>query len=98
MTVRWWLADQNRVLLTGDPTAHGEVEAIRKAVYWSRIGAVYCSSDLEATREIGFDDAFQYADFQKPDGDRTIVLAHVNPELGAQAYEAWANKPDKHPY
>jgi len=148
---------QNRVLLTGDPTAHGEVEAIRKAVqvlnpqapsiseehnnestlalvprprgskdvvperarmlmgcaiytsgapcpmcmsaiYWSRIGAVYYSSDLEATREIGFDDAFQYADFQKPDGDRTIVLAHVNPELGAQAYEAWANKPDKHPY
>src|SRR4051812_23314049 len=110
---------QNRVLLTGDPTAHAEVETIRKAVqrlnpeapsisqehqnestleyvqrpegspdrvperarmlkgcsiyisgapcpmcmsaiYWSRIDNVYFSCDLKATREIGFDDAFQY--------------------------------------
>jgi guanine deaminase len=148
---------QNRVLLTGDPTAHGEMEAIRKAVqvlnpnaptiseehqnestlefvprprgsadqvperarmlmgcaiytsgapcpmclsaiYWSRIGEVYYSSDVEATRAIGFDDEFQYDDFKKPDDQRSIVLQQLNPELGADAYHVWATKSNKHPY
>ncbi|WP_327585959.1 nucleoside deaminase [Nonomuraea sp. NBC_00507] len=148
---------QNRVLLTGDPTAHGEVEAIRKAIqvlnpqapsvpeehqnestlelvprpagspdplperarmlmgcslytsgypcpmcmsaiYWSRIDAVHFSADLEATRKIGFDDAFQYEDFTKPYDQRKIELDQIHPELGAQAYATWANKPDHHPY
>jgi guanine deaminase len=148
---------QNRVLLTGDPTAHAEVETIRKAVqtlnpeapsiseehqnestlayvprpegspdpeperarmlqgcsiyvsgapcpmcmsaiYWSRIGAVYYSSDPDATREIGFDDSFQYEDFQKPLDQRRIQIEQIHPELGAEAYAAWTNKPDRHPY
>jgi guanine deaminase len=148
---------QNRVLLTGDPTAHGEIEAIREAVrvlnpwepsiaperrnestlelvprpegssdpepvrarmllgcslytsgipcpmcmgaiYWSRIEAVYYSSDLATTRAIGFDDAFQYDDFQKPLDQRSIRIEQVSPELGAQAYATWANRPDRHPY
>jgi len=148
---------QNRVLLTGDPTAHAEVEAIRKAVqrlnpeapsiseahqnestleyvprpegspdpvperarmlkgcsiyisgapcpmcmsaiYWSRIDEVYFSCDLTATRKIGFDDAFQYEDFQKPLEDRRIHVEQIHPELGAHAYAAWSNKADRHPY
>ncbi|MXM62556.1 nucleoside deaminase [Streptomyces sp. HUCO-GS316] len=148
---------QNRVLLTGDPTAHAEVETIRKAVqvlnpeapsiapehqnestlayvprpdgspdpvperarmlqgcsiyisgapcpmcmsaiYWSRIDEVYYSCDLHATREIGFDDAFQYEDFQRPLDQRRIHVEQIHPELGAQAYEAWSGKPDRHPY
>lgn len=148
---------QNRVLLTGDPTAHGEVEAIRKAVqvlnpdapsiaeerqngstlalvprpegssdpmpararmlkghsiytsgapcpmcmsaiYWSRLDAVHYSSDLESTRAIGFDDAFQYEDRRKPLEQRSIPMRRTHPELGAAAYRAWVDKPDKHPY
>ncbi|KAF5996708.1 MULTISPECIES: nucleoside deaminase [Streptomyces] len=148
---------QNRVLLTGDPTAHAEVETIRKAVqslnpeapsiseehqnestleyvprpegspdllperarmlqgcsiyisgapcpmcmsaiYWSRIEAVYYGSDLEATRKIGFDDSFQYEDFQKPLAERRIQIKQIYPELGAKAYAAWTDKPDRHPY
>ncbi|MEW2085071.1 nucleoside deaminase [Streptomyces sp. NPDC005283] len=148
---------QNRVLLTGDPTAHAEVETIRKAVqvlnpeapsiapehqnestleyidrpegspdpiperarmlkgcsiyisgapcpmcmsaiYWSRIDNVYFSCDLKATREIGFDDAFQYEDFMKPLDERRIQIEQIHPELGAAAYEAWSSKPDRHPY
>ena len=148
---------QNRVLLTGDPTAHAEVETIRKAVqvlnprapsipeehqneftlefiprpegspdplperarmlegcsmytsgipcpmcmsaiYWSRIGAVYYSCDLEATREIGFDDAFQYEDFKRSPDQRRILLEQLLPERGAEAYKAWEDKPDHHPY
>jgi guanine deaminase len=148
---------QNRVLLTGDPTAHAEVETIRKAVqalnpeapsiseehqnestlaymprpdgspdpvperarmlkgcsiyisgapcpmcmsaiYWSRIDEVYYSSDLDATRNIGFDDSFQYEDFKKPLDQRRIHIEQIYPELGAEAYAAWTTKPDRHPY
>jgi guanine deaminase len=148
---------QNRVLLTGDITAHAEIETIRKAVqvlnpeapsiapdrqntstltliprpegspdpvperakmlvghdiyisgapcpmcmsaiYWSRLDSVRFSCDLEATSSIGFDDAFQYDDFQKPLSERRIDIAQFRPELGAQAYRAWTDKPDRHPY
>jgi len=148
---------QNRVLLTGDPTAHAEVECIRKAVeylnpeapsiseehqnestleyiprpegsadpvperarmlkdcsiyisgapcpmcmsaiYWSRIDNVYFSCDLDDTRRIGFDDSFQYEDFQKPLEERRLNIEQVHPELGLKAYEAWTNKKDRHPY
>lgn len=148
---------QNRVLLTGDPTAHAEVETIRKAsqvlnpeaptiseehqnestlqyvprpegsadllperarmlqgcsiyisgapcpmcmsaIYWSRIDNVFYSCDLAATREIGFDDSFQYEDFQRPLDERRIRIEQIHPELGAGAYQAWMEKPDRHPY
>ncbi|WP_190815788.1 nucleoside deaminase [Saccharopolyspora pogona] len=148
---------QNRVLLTGDPTAHAEVETIRKAsqvlnseapsipedhqnestlefvprpkdsddvvperarmlmgcsiyisgapcpmcmsaIYWSRINAVYYAKDLKDTREIGFDDAFQYDDFKKPLDQRRISIQQIYPEIGDRAYQAWMNKPDRHPY
>ncbi|WP_327125797.1 nucleoside deaminase [Streptomyces sp. NBC_01727] len=148
---------QNRVLLTGDPTAHAEMETIRKAVqrlnpeapsiseehqnestleyvprpdgspdrvperarmlqgcsiyisgapcpmcmsaiYWSRIDAVYFSCDLDDTRRIGFDDAYQYEDFKRPLDQRRIRIEQVYPEIGAQAYDTWTSKPDRHAY
>ncbi|TVL93212.1 nucleoside deaminase [Streptomyces sp. SAJ15] len=148
---------QNRVLLTGDPTAHAEVETIRKAIqrlnpeapsiaedyqnestlqyvprpdgspdpvperarmlqgcsiyisgapcpmcmsaiYWARIDAVYFSCDLDATRAIGFDDAYQYEDFQRSLDQRRIKIEQIHPELGAEAYKAWSDKSDRHPY
>jgi guanine deaminase len=148
---------QNRVLLTGDITAHAEIETIRKAVarlnpqapsiakehqnestmelvprpdgstdpvperakmlmgmeiyisgapcpmcmsaiYWARLDAVHFANDLDATREIGFDDRFQYDDFVKPYAERRIAIRQFRPDLGADAYRAWAEKPDKHPY
>ena len=148
---------QNRVLLTGDITAHAEIETIRKAVaalnpeapsiapdhqnqstltlvprpegspdpvperakmlmgheiyisgapcpmcmsaiYWARIDAVYFANDLDATSKIGFDDAFQYEDFAKPYEERRISIQQFRPDLGAEPYRAWAEKPDAHPY
>ncbi|MGW7409270.1 nucleoside deaminase [Streptomyces sp. NPDC054833] len=148
---------QNRVLLTGDPTAHAEMETIRKAIqrlnpaapsispehqnestleyvprpegspdpvperarmlqgcsiyisgapcpmcmsaiYWSRIDDVYYSCDLTATRKIGFDDSFQYEDFRRPLDQRRIHVEQILPELGAEAYEAWTHKADRHAY
>jgi guanine deaminase len=148
---------QNRVLLTGDPTAHAEIETIRKAVahlnpwapaiakehrnestlelvprrdgspdpvperarmlmgmeiyvsgapcpmcmsaiYWARLDAVHFAGDLDATSAIGFDDEFQYDDLLKPYAERRITIRRLRPDLGADAYRAWAEKPDKHPY
>jgi guanine deaminase len=148
---------QNRVLLTGDVTAHAEVETIRKAlatlnpeapsishdhqndytlkyiprpegspdlvaerarmldgheiyisgapcpmcmsaIYWARISAVYFGQDLEATRKIGFDDAFQYEDFAKPYEERRIKISQFRPDLADTPYQAWADKSDRHAY
>ena len=148
---------QNRVLLTGDITAHAEIETIRKAaavlnpegpsisprhfsestleliprpagsadvvperarmlsgheiyisgapcpmcmsgIYWARIDAVYFANDLEATRKIGFDDAFQYEDFAKPYAERRIKISQLRPDLADPCYKAWANRADQHPY
>jgi guanine deaminase len=148
---------QNRVLLTGDITAHAEVETIRKAVatlnptapsitakdqdestlqliprpkgspdvvpkrakmlkgheiyisgapcpmcmsaiYWARIDAVFFGQDLEATSKIGFNDAFQYEDFAKPYAKRSIKISQFRSDLSAVPYQAWMDKPDKHPY
>jgi guanine deaminase len=148
---------QNRVLLTGDVTAHAEIETLRKAaavlnpeapsiaqghrnestlalvprpegsadvveqrarmfmgmeiyisgapcpmcmsaIYWARLDAVYFASDLDATKAIGFDDAFQYEDLAKPYEERRIRIGQLRPDLAADAYRAWVEKPDRHPY
>jgi guanine deaminase len=148
---------QNRVLLTGDVTAHAEIETLRKAaavlnpeapsiaverqnestlalvprppgsadvveqrarmfmgmeiyisgapcpmcmsaIYWARLDAVYFASDLDATRAIGFDDAFQYEDFTRALSERRLKVEQFRPDLGAEAYEAWTSKSDRHPY
>jgi guanine deaminase len=148
---------QNRVLLTGDITAHAEIETIRKAVaalnpeapsislanqnestleliprpegsadlvaerarmltgmdiyisgapcpmcmsaiYWARLDRVRFASDLDATSKIGFDDAFQYEDFNKPLADRRIDISQFRSDLGAEAYQVWMDKADRHPY
>lgn len=148
---------QNRVLLTGDITAHAEIETIRKAVaalnpeapsislanqnestlklipraegspdpvaerarmltgmdiyisgapcpmcmsaiYWARLDSVRFASDLAATSKIGFDDAFQYDDFNKPMADRRIDISQFRSDLGAEAYKVWTDKADRHPY
>jgi len=148
---------QNRVLLSGDITAHAEMEAIRKAVrvinpyaptisaenqnkstlelvarpegspdsvperakmlmgheifissapcpmcmsaiYWARIDAVYFACDLEDTRKIGFDDAFQYEDFALPLDQRRIKIKQYRQDLGLEAYKVWTGKKDRHFY
>lgn len=68
------------------------------AIYWSRIDAVYFSCDLDDTRRIGFDDAYQYEDFKRPLDQRRIRIEQVYPEIGAQAYDTWTSKPDRHAY
>lgn len=69
------------------------------AIYWSRIDHVYFGASLEDTSQIGFDDAFQYEDFAKPWEKRRIaVTPNFERDTGLEAYRAWENKKDRHPY
>jgi guanine deaminase len=69
------------------------------AIYWSRIDHVCFAASLKDTSEIGFDDAFQYADFALPwDKRRIAVTPDFERDTGLKAYHAWMNKKDRHPY
>jgi guanine deaminase len=68
------------------------------AIYWARIDAVYFANDLEETRRIGFDDAFQYEDFMRPLHERRMHIEQFRPDLAEAAYKAWDADPFKHPY
>ena len=68
------------------------------AIYWSRIEKIYYACSAEDTREIGFDDAFQYEDFARPISERRIAIEQLGLKDGLKAYEAWSSNPRKHPY
>ncbi|HUB63092.1 MAG TPA: nucleoside deaminase [Methylocella sp.] len=69
------------------------------AIYWSRIDHVYFAASLKDTSEIGFDDAYQYADFALPwDQRRMAVTPDFERDTGLKAYHAWMSKKDRHPY
>ena len=68
------------------------------AIYWARIERVYYACSAEDTREIGFDDAFQYEDFARPLEERRIEIAQLGRDDGLLAYKAWSNKEHRHPY
>jgi tRNA(Arg) A34 adenosine deaminase TadA len=70
------------------------------AIYWARIDRVYFGASLEDTSRIGFDDAFQYADFALPWEQRRNIQVVPNFEREAclAAYRAWENKRDRRPY
>jgi len=69
------------------------------AIYWSRIDHVYFGASLEDTSKIGFDDAFQYADFKLPWEKRRIAVTPGFERVAAlAAFQAWEDKKDRHPY
>ena len=68
------------------------------AIYWARISRVYYACSAEDTREIGFDDAFQYEDFARPLDQRRIAIKQLGRDEGLRAYDAWASRPHRHPY
>ncbi len=69
------------------------------AIYWSRIDHVYFGASLEDTNKIGFDDAFQYADFKFPWEKRRIaVTPDFERDACLAAFRAWEDKAYRHPY
>jgi guanine deaminase len=67
---------------------------------WARIDRVYFGTRLEDTTKIGFDDEFQYEDFQLPREQRKAIkcFPDFEREFALKACEAWQNKKDRPPY
>lgn len=70
------------------------------AIYWARIDRVYFGTSLKDASEIGFDDEFQYIDFQLPWSARKAIqcFPDFEREHALKACEVWQNKSDRHPY
>ena len=115
----------NTVTATFDPTAHGEVNAIRAACialggftlagcqlytscepcpmclaasYWARLDAIYYGSSAADAARAGFDDAFLYDEFRKPQAARTLPAAQLLPDEAWASFAEWLASPSKIAY
>jgi len=70
------------------------------AIYWARIDRLYFGTTLADASKAGFDDEFQYIDFQLPWDQRRSIkcFPEFEREDALRAFEAWRKKPDRHPY
>jgi guanine deaminase len=68
------------------------------AIYWARLDACFFGCDVEMTRDIGFDDAFQYEEFQLPIEQRRIEMRQIFPDLCSTVYREWMDLEDRHYY
>jgi len=115
----------NTVTATCDPTAHGEVNAIRAAAkalgtftlagcqlytscepcpmclaasYWARLDAIYFGASAADAARAGFDDAFLYAEFLKPQSERTLPTTQLLGNEAWASFAAWINAPNRIEY
>jgi tRNA(Arg) A34 adenosine deaminase TadA len=59
------------------------------AIYWSRCAAIYFGSTAEDAAHAGFDDAFLYAEIQKPLSSRSIPTAQLLRDHALTCFDAW---------
>lgn len=59
------------------------------AIHWSRISAIYYSTDREAAALAGFDDALLYAELQRPITLRQFPMSQVLPCEGQRTFDRW---------
>lgn len=68
------------------------------AIYWARLDAVYFAAEQSDAAEIGFDDAFIYAELAKPWSERLLEQGQGGRNQALRVFAAWRRKPDKVTY
>jgi tRNA(Arg) A34 adenosine deaminase TadA len=68
------------------------------AIYWARPARVFFGNTAADAAAIGFDDAFIYAELERPLAGRKIPMIQFMREKTLEAFRLWQAKPDKAQY
>jgi tRNA(Arg) A34 adenosine deaminase TadA len=65
------------------------------AIYWARIQKVFYANTQADAEEIGFDDAFIYAEIAKKITERQIPFVQIERNEALAVFKAWSNDQNK---
>lgn len=68
------------------------------AIYWARLDRVYYAANRQDAARAGFDDARFVEELKLPYSARSIAAEQMMREEALEAFDVWAQKPDKIPY
>lgn len=68
------------------------------AIYWARLERIYFANTRQDAAEIGFDDAFLYAELARADAERALPARRLLAQEARGVFDAWSRKADKIPY
>ena len=68
------------------------------AIYWARLERIYFANTRQDAAEIGFDDAFLYAELARSDAERALPARRLLGQEARSVFDAWLRKADKIPY
>lgn len=68
------------------------------AIYWARLERIYFANTRQDAAEIGFDDAFLYAELARSDAERALPARRLLAQEARGVFDAWLRKADKIPY
>jgi len=68
------------------------------AIYWARPARVFYAGTAADAAEAGFDDAFIYAELQRPPESRRIPMIQLLRDESLAVFSVWKQQPNKTPY
>jgi len=68
------------------------------AIYWARCDAIFYGSSAADAADAGFDDAFLYAEINRPLAARKIPIQRLLGEEAMESFHAWRTLPDRIEY
>ncbi|CAN5379431.1 nucleoside deaminase [soil metagenome] len=68
------------------------------AIYWARPDRVFFACTRDDAASVGFDDDFIYAELEKSNQDREMVMTSLMREEALEVFRAWTAKSDKIEY
>ncbi|MEO8069303.1 MAG: nucleoside deaminase [Flavobacteriales bacterium] len=68
------------------------------AIYWARPKAIYYANTKADAAAIGFDDAFIYAEIERPIGERKLFTHQMMRDEALSAFEKWRTSTRKIDY
>lgn len=68
------------------------------AISWARLDGLIYGCDVADAADIGFDDAFQYADLARPVDQRSFPIRQAGRDIALPAMRAWLDNPQRQLY